>query len=272
MIRKIFLTILFLYTLIICITSLMYISLNFIKTVENNKYFLDVENNLKRNFIESIEIQKSPCLKPLKNILNLNFGGVKSFCYCNSSKYYEGDCKKFDKTNLNCNVISEMDSKKILNLKKLYFCGKPNIISYDKIENIDKEKKICKNNFKICGKDSLNSLCFPEKINCPINDIIISNFKRPDLINLNYTEKFEKSPSTNENIFLYFTNTKIENKIPVDFKIGLKEICINPEEEISIKKQFIFFKKEFDLKCDLKIGNKNTDFRFSKIYSLDKYL
>ena len=267
--RAIILIILCLYLFSICLTSIIYISNNFLKSEVDNKYFQDVENNLKQNFIQSIDIQKTPCQDSSNNSFNLTFEGVDPFCLCNSNKNYAGACNKHDRQSTSCDDTSEIKKKKINNLKKIYFCKTINSITYDKVENINMETKLCKKEFKVCGKDSFSSLCFPKMLDCPINDIIISDTKRSDL--LDYTEKSETSPSTNEIIYLYFTNKKIDNDIPVDFKIGLNEICIDPNEEITYTSQFPYFKKQYDEKCDSEIGNKNIDFRYKKIYSLNKF-
>ena len=66
-------------------------------------------------------------------------------------------------------------------------------------------------NGKLCGKDSSgNNLYFPEKIDCPVNDIFFSNY---NLDLQNYTKL-----NLAYNLFLYYTNKNIGGRILIDIK------------------------------------------------------
>ena len=268
--NKICLFIIGMFLVIITITSLILLSFSHKKILTDDNYYQDIERNLDNQFIQKINIQNSLCSEPSKNILDLSFEGVNAFCYCKSSGFTNlGACSKGNR-NKGCSSHSGMGSRDIKNLKGLYFCGEMSNYTYDDIENVQGNSKLCKSGFKVCGKDTLKYLCFPENNECPINDIIISDSKRLDLLDLKYNEVSKISPSTKEEIFLYTTNTKTENDIPVDFQLGYKNICINPKEEISPYDQFKYLNKNYHTRCLTKIILKQNDDRYKKIYSLDK--
>ena len=263
------------YILAITIISIILLVLNHKKIKNDDLYYQDIENNLEKEFIQRIKIQYIPCKEPYKNIFNLSFKGTDDFCYC---KYifgniftYVGICKNDDEEQRSCSQKYGMSSRDIENLKGFFFCGEISAFNYDEIENVDEDTKLCEKGFKVCGKDSLDFLCFLESEECPINDIIISDTKRSDLVDLKYIEQSEISPSTEEEIFLYTTNNKIENEIPVDFQLGYKNICINPGEEKSPMEQFKYLSKSHKSECKSKINSKSKDERYKKIYSLDKF-
>ena len=64
---------------------------------------------------------------------------------------------------------------------------------------------------KISGKDSYgNELYFPEYVECPINDIIITKDEHFD------TKGEYFKLELKDNIFLYYTNKKIDKKIIIN--------------------------------------------------------
>ena len=259
--NRICLFIIGIFLLIITITSLILLSFSHEKILTDDHYYQDIEKNLDNQFIQKINIQNSLCPEPSKNILDLSFEGINPFCYCKSGSNNEGACSKNNRRK-GCSSKSEIGARDIRNLKGLYFCGEMSNYSYDEIENVQGISKLCKSGFKVCGKDTLKFLCFPENNECPINDIIISDTKRLDLLDLKYNEVSKISPSTKEEIFLYTTNTKTENNIPVNFKLGYNNICINPNEEISPFDQFKYLKKNFDTQCEIQ---KNIFYRQNSI-------
>jgi len=98
-------------------------------------------------------------------------------------------------------------------------------------------------NGKKCGKDSYgNYLYFPENIDCPINDILITN----SIINLtNYTKLY-----LGDNYFLCYTNKNNEGEILIDLKASSSRgVQLNLETTNEICKDYdksnlkdIFFK------------------------------
>jgi len=97
-----------------------------------------------------------------------------------------------------------------------------------------------RNNSKLCGKDSYgNNLYFPENIDCPINDIFISEINE-DLPG--YT-KLELDNTS----YLYYTNQSTEGKIVIDLRIGdASEIPLNPEGDLDNNYYSIPFYEELD--------------------------
>ena len=79
-------------------------------------------------------------------------------------------------------------------------------------------------NGKICGKDSYgNYLYFPKNIDCPINDILLTN---SSINNFTYYTKL----SLGDNYFLYYTNKNIEGEIVIDLKASsLRGVQLNLE-------------------------------------------
>ena len=106
---------------------------------------------------------------------------------------------------------------------------------YNWKNNYFKIKKLNKYNYinifknekgKICGKDSNNSiLYFPENVECPINDIIITD--STDENKTGYT-KLDLGNDTS----LFYTNKKINGKIIIDLKASIEPNKI----ELNLKK------------------------------------
>ena len=99
--------------------------------------------------------------------------------------------------------------------------------NYFKIERLDKfdYMNLYKNsNGKICGKDSYgNNLYFPETIECPINDIIITN----STTNLTDYIKIYLG----DNYYLCYTNKNTEGEILIDLKASsYKGVQLNLEK------------------------------------------
>ena len=90
----------------------------------------------------------------------------------------------------------------------------------------DKEKLNYKNihdsKEKQCGIDSKkNKLYFPNKIDCPINYIEITNNEKPSMDDLSFT-----TLKINNFKYLHYTNQYIEGEILINFQIGInKGIC-----------------------------------------------
>ena len=95
-------------------------------------------------------------------------------------------------------------------------------------------------NGKICGKDNYgNNLYFPEDLECPINNIFISdsNEDLPDYTKLKIDDIY----------YLYYTNSYIEGKIVVDLRINsYKEIPLNPDGNSLLNYYSMPFYEEID--------------------------
>ena len=95
-------------------------------------------------------------------------------------------------------------------------------------------------NGKICGKDNYgNNLYFPEDLECPINNIFISdsNEDLPDYTKLKIDDIY----------YLYYTNSYIEGKIVVDLRINSNdEIPLNPDGNSLLNYYSMPFYEEID--------------------------
>ena len=101
--------------------------------------------------------------------------------------------------------------------KKPNINWKNNLIAYEKLSDYNYKNIFYLNRFKeskICGKDSNNNdLYFPLDVECPINNIVITDKANFDTKG-EYTKLFLK-----DNYFLYYTNKKINEKIIINLII-----------------------------------------------------
>ena len=95
-------------------------------------------------------------------------------------------------------------------------------------------------NSKLCGKDNYgNKLYFPKNVDCPINDIYISE--------INEDLPGYKKLKLDNTKYLYYTNQSTEGKIVIDLRIGFaSEIPLNPEEYLDYNYYSIPFYEELD--------------------------
>ena len=123
-------------------------------------------------------------------------------------KNYSITKKTFEhlKNNWNLNPITSIN----LSNKDNYNISLFNNKLYFETINFDYKSLFYENKYedsKICGKDSYgNDLYFPKDVACPINDIIID---------YQYFDKYSQyiSIKLQDNLFLYYTNKKIDGKI-----------------------------------------------------------
>ena len=187
--------ILSLYIVIVSIITLVLLTKSYNSKEIKKKYFTEIEKNFSRHLIKTIKIQKTECLNNTKNLLNFEFSGTEIFCHCSNGINYVDSCKISEYRSIYnlfgplCKNINNMNSYNLKTIKKIHFCAEFSKLRYSQIINLNSEKKNCEKGFKICGKDSKEYLCFPEKIKCPINDLIISNIEKKDLKQKNYKEQ-----------------------------------------------------------------------------------
>ena len=102
------------------------------------------------------------------------------------------------------------------NKYKLYE-WKDSYFKIERLKHLDYINIYKKENGKLCGKDSFeNNLYFPEDIECPINDIIISNDKN--------IEGYKKLPLGEKDTYLYYTNKKVDKSIIIDIRANYKDL------------------------------------------------
>ena len=109
--------------------------------------------------------------------------------------------------------------KKIKNQLLYFWEGKTFKLSYKEKLNY---KNIHDSKEKQCGYDSKkNKLFFPNKIDCPINYIEITNNEKPSMDDLSFT-----TLKINNLKYLHYTNQYIEGEILINFQIGIDNgIC-----------------------------------------------
>ena len=105
------------------------------------------------------------------------------------------------------------------------FLWKGNYFRTEKLKEFDYFNIFLNKDGKICGKDSYgNDLYFPNDVDCPINDIYISE--------KNEYKSGYKGIGLNNGRYLYYTNETFTGKIIIDFRISFDlKIPYNPEFE-----------------------------------------
>ena len=96
------------------------------------------------------------------------------------------------------------------------------IFQYERLKDFNYVNLYSNHYSKLCGKDNYgNKLYFPSYVDCPINDIIVSEL---DENKLGYTKI-----KLNDNKYLYYTNQATEGKIVIDLRSSYdSEIPLNP--------------------------------------------
>ena len=162
------------------ITSIIFIILDFINDLKIKKIYNNMIYNWSTSPIKSIELSPKKEYQLLK-IYEYNYNYKKK-----ETKIYE----RYD--------------------------WKDKFFKIEKINNYNYINIYKNKNGKLCGKDSYgNNLYFPENIDCPINDIIIT--KNNTFINLDNYKKLYLG----DNYILYYTNKNINGEIIVDLRISV---------------------------------------------------
>jgi hypothetical protein len=170
----------------------------------------------------------------------------------------------FDKINYRLkNILNNWEIKPIQSI----FISDDNLltwkninINYEKLNNFSYQNIIYDNKFKenkICGKDSNgNDLYFTKDVECPINDIIITKDE-------NFDEKGEyKKLKLKNNLFLYYTNKKIDGKIIIELKISSSNKMELNFEELEAKKEYT----DFDIKSYSNIDIDDNQYLLAMYY------
>ena len=127
-------------------------------------------------------------------------------------------------TSIELNSNKDYEIGKIIKKKGEYkFYGWKNTFFHiEKLKGFNYYNIYEKENGKLCGKDSFgNNLYFPEDIECPINDIIITNK------NYSFLEDYNRIPLGKHNEYLYYTNKRIDKSIIIDIRINYKKLALN---------------------------------------------
>lgn len=219
------------FPLIVFILSLINVKVNRPTTI-----LYEIKSSLNDYPLTEFEYSNN-CLDKYTGSLYL-FPGFKKGCTCvGINRYYYdqtgqnevniGDCSHNQTLN-GCNPIGKIEEKKLYNWDKGKFCSK----SYDQsdsefkgylffLNNSVLEGENCQIGYKKCGKldDMNNYLCIPNDEECPINDIIGSYVRRPDLEqNYSYTNISNK--------YFYYTNSS-DNPIISKLKVTEGKLCID---------------------------------------------
>ena len=140
---------------------------------------------------------------------------------------------KYDRTDTEEKVwiaskIKTLKSEMLINNYNLYpiisISSEGNITEYKKNYNYllnHSKNKVCEENYKKCGiLDTCgNIMCIPNEGECPVNEIIVdSESKYNDYLSQGYQKAFLKN--LKEGYSIYYTNTKIDNKIIVKIKFS----------------------------------------------------
>ena len=153
---------------------------------------------------------------------------VDSYYYDQNGKYEvnPGECDT-NQTRNGCKDLSSYPSQKLWNYKNDgKFCSKKynantELNGYLYYLNISvKENEKCQEGFKNCGKldDMGNYLCFPKDDDCPVNEIIVSESQRPELVDYNVTSI--------KNTYFYYRNTANKSVI-TKLKVAEEKLCMD---------------------------------------------
>ena len=218
------------FPLVIFICSAVNVKVNPIKNILN-----ELKSSLNDYPLSEIEFAEK-CFDKYSGTL-YEFAGTKSGCTCVGIYSYPkeqpgpyevnpGSCSK-NQTFNGCIKVPNYDSQKLYLWEGGRFCSKsynPELNGYIYFLNNSVSKdEDCQNGYKKCGKlDEMdNYLCIPNNEDCPINDIVISNRERPELIEQNYSYI-----NISSNKYLYYTNNSSKSVI-AKLKVAEGKLCMD---------------------------------------------
>ena len=130
-----------------------------------------------------------------------------------------------EQTNLKNYEIGHLLTKES---KYYFYSWKNTIFNVERMSTYSYLDLLTNTNGKICGKDNKgNDLYFNEDDECPINDIVINN-------RYFYKENYHIIKlGINNNMYLHYTNKKINGKIILDIRLGLPDVNLELNYEKS---------------------------------------
>ncbi len=96
---------------------------------------------------------------------------TNSYCSCPTESTL-GTCSNSLLSDSNCTNIHSIPPQSIKKLKKIFLCGKFSPINFSELQHSSTNQ--CPDDYKKCGEDTQQTLCYPKSDDCPINDIVIS--------------------------------------------------------------------------------------------------
>ena len=254
-------------------------------TISDNVFIKDISNNWFTGPINSIiSVNKNEtCPANYEQMINEKMVTQYEGCDCRKSFYYGftsdifmGQCTYAQKIIGCSNIMNEDENgvKLLKTWKNVNLCVDRMKLNYFDI--LPSVKSQCPADYKQCGLDSNHfGLCFPSNIECPINNIMFSNY--PNLNNNQYNNKIK----LNEDWYIYYSNKFTNNSLYVNFKYSEGRICINPKEK-NLKENFLYFKHNnnynfyntnYKIKrtCLSKLGKITFDERYTQVDSTSKF-
>jgi hypothetical protein len=252
--------------------------------INDNIFINDLAQNWENKGINKIYISNNKSCGVDEEFFSRIWEGTESACNCKNSIHLgiksditKGKCS-FTQILLGCKDINSVDKIKANIWKNANLCVKKHANNfYDTITVTDNK---CPKKYVICGTDTKNfNLCYPKKFGCPINKIKITNTPLPaneKMLIYNY-----ESLKLNDDWYLHFSNSFVNDSLIVDVKYSEGRVCINPSET-NLKPYSKFKKNEvianntvhvsnIHSTCVTKVGKFNFDERYKSIDSVSKF-
>jgi hypothetical protein len=202
--------------------------------ISENVFLYDLLNNWSAYPIKELYIAEK-CDND-KNLFTRQWEGIEPNCDCRlrniniTSTIIPGKCSMFDLMT-NCVETKELPPTTVTNWKGKNICIKE--YDYGYLNTITIIGSQCPQGYQVCGKDSKGfNICFPDKIECPINKIRITNKPVNGFNGTRLGDNWYLNTSRN------FTN----ETIPVEFKYTEGRVCLYPNEQ-NLKMNYNIFKK-----------------------------
>ena len=244
--------------------------------------YSDLGTNFSTMTLEAINISFEPCIAPFSPLFDIEIEGRNGYCRCINKLHFNKICDSGSP----CTNRYGKSGFTVYNYRGVYLCGLRSQYSFDELSVAINGK--CPDNYRICGKNTSVELCYPASAPCPINDIIISNEERPDLGLHGYSRaqvyngiithsdqtitipKNSNFQHQSDNFIIYYTNTRIDKSLVIDFRLGHGSICANPEEEKAPIKQHELLLKQYLSECETPIGGYKENPHFKHLDSINK--
>lgn len=156
--------------------------------------------------------------------------------------------------------IPQQNISKIYSKNFYYLVNNKSFLEYYKDYSVPSGEN-CKDSYKKCG--ILNTegriLCLPNDEDCPLNDFAISDID--DDPNYPGYQKYLADTSK----YFYYTNTKTDKPIIVDFKLSYGFPCISTEEKSWISVYENEKEKGDDIQCKTSVNGENRDKRYIEV-------